>query len=296
MKDYQSVLILYNPNAMRGKIDEKLPYIKKRLLVRYPSVDAMVSPNEDGLEELALKHASKYDIIVACGGDGTIHQVINGVMKSESRPLIGILPYGTCNDLSHSLDIDHDLDKAIDCILRLNTTEYDLMYDGKDYITYSLATGYLTRSAYTTGKNIKKRLGRFAYFVSALRSLFRLKSFPMTIKVDGEVIDDKFAYFMLMNGVSAGGFRINKGENLDNKKVKMVAIKKTNSFATFFRFMRLFFFGIKSLKKDKCVYIRDTSKIELKNHSNIPFTLDGEKAEFLKKNIEVKKSITLIKR
>ena len=297
VKEYSTVLILYNPNAMRGRIDEFLPTIKKRLLTRYSEVDLIASPNEEGVENLANKNAGKYDIIIACGGDGTVHQTINGVMKSGFKPLVGILPYGTCNDVAFTLGIPNDLNKAVDCILRLNTTKYDLMYDGTDYITYALATGYLTDASYSAGKNIKKKLGRFAYVLAGIKSLFKLPALPMTVEFDNQRIHSKFTYFMLMNGYRVGGFKINMNEKLNNGTVKLVMIKKGNGFATLFRFIKLFLRGVNAFRPDnKYVIIKDIDKVKIENHSNTPFTLDGEKISFLKKLIKINSSIELIKK
>ena len=296
MKNYSSVLIIYNPNAMKGKIDEFIPKIKERLLLRYSQVDTVFSPEIDGAETLALKLAPKYDIVVSCGGDGTLHQVVNGVMKSNSNPLIGILPFGTCNDVARTLKIPFDVDRAIDCILRLNTQNYDLMYDGQDYITYSIATGYLIKSTYSATNESKKKLGRFAYFLAALKCVFKLDSLPITINCDGERFHNKFAYLMAINGESAGGFKLNKNENLNNGKVKLVMIKRGNSIANFVTFLKLFFFGIKAIRKNKSVIIREVENFQIENHANAPFILDGERVKFLKKDICVKSHLTFIKK
>ena len=296
MKEYSTVLILFNPNAMRGRIDEFLPVIKKRLMTRFSKVDFIASPNELGVEDLAKKNAEYYDIIIACGGDGTVHQTINGVMKSGFKPLVGILPYGTCNDVAFTLGIPNDMNKALDCILRLNTTKYDLMYDGTDYIVYALATGYITDASYSAGKKIKKKLGRFAYVLAGIKSFFKIPALPMTVEFEDKRIHSKFAYFMLMNGFRVGGFKINKNELLDNAKVKLVMIQRTNAIATFFRFIKLFLRGVKAFKDNKYVIIKDIDNVKIENHSNTPFTLDGEKINFLKKSIKVNSSIELIKK
>ena len=295
MKECSTVLILYNPNAMRGRIDEFLPVIKKRLLTRFSKVDLIASPNELGVEDIAKKNAEFYDIIIACGGDGTVHQTINGVMKSGFKPLVGILPYGTCNDVAFTLGIPNDLNKAIDCILRLNTTRYDLMYDGTDYITYALATGYITDASYSAGKNIKKKLGRFAYVLAGIKSFFKIPALPMTIEYENEKIHCKVAYFMLMNGYRVGGFKINMNEKLDNGTVKLVMIRRSNGIMTLFRFIKLFLRGVKAFKDNKYVIIKDVDKVKIENHSNTLFTLDGEKVGFLKKTIRVNSYIELIK-
>ena len=64
MKEVKSVLIIYNPNAKKGKIGEFLPHIKQRLLLRYEKVDAMATPKE-GAEDIAFTFAAKYDILIS---------------------------------------------------------------------------------------------------------------------------------------------------------------------------------------------------------------------------------------
>ena len=287
MKEIKSVLIIYNPNAKKGKIVDYLPEIKQRLLLRYAQVDSMATPVE-GAENLAFTYAGKYDILVSCGGDGTLHEVINGVMKSGFQPIVAILPMGTCNDVARTFNIPFDINKAVDCILRLNTTSYDVMYDGKDYVTYTLATGYLTQASYVASSKVKKKLGRLAYVFSGIKCALHLDSLPMTLICDGERIHGKFIYLMAMNGESVGGFRLNKGEIVNNKKVKVVMVKRGKGIGCLFTFVKLFLFGIKAVMKSKRAVVREVEHFEIENHGNAPFSLDGEKARFLKKRIEVK--------
>ncbi|MBO5954382.1 MAG: YegS/Rv2252/BmrU family lipid kinase [Clostridia bacterium] len=295
MKEVKSVLIIYNPNAMKGKISEHLPHIKQRLSLRYEKIDAMATPVE-GAEDIAYSFAPKYDIIVSCGGDGTLHEIINGVMKSGSQPTIAILPFGTCNDVARTFKIPFNLDEAIDCILRLNTTSYDVMFDGKDYITYALATGYLTKASYAASSKIKKKIGRLAYVFSGIRCMFQFDALPITITCDNERIHGKFVYLMAMNGESTGGFKLNKGEIINNGKVKLVMIKRGKGISSLFTFVKLFLFGIKSIMKSKNAIVREVTHFEIENHANTPFTLDGEKAKFLKKKIQVKQVLSIVKK
>ena len=293
MKNYSSVLIIYNPNAMRGKIEEFLPRVKQRLSVRYSKVDIVTSPNENGSEELARKNSGKYDIILSCGGDGTLHDVVNGVLKSGFNPIIGILPFGTCNDVAHSLNVPSDLDLATDCVLRLNTTPYDVMSVGDTYITYSMATGYLTNASYETKQTLKRRFKRMAYVFQGTKGFFKFNSLPLTVTADGERIHDNFSFLMLMNSRRVGGFKLNMDENLNNNKAKLVLIKG-NGFGSFRAFAKLFTHGVNAVKKNKRVIVRDVNSVQIENHSNSPFVLDGEKYKFLKKTINVDKKITMI--
>ncbi len=294
MQNYSSVLILYSPTALKGKIGDFLPHIKERLHARYSVVDYLTGRSSEDMAVLAEKNASKYDIIVACGGDGTIHQIVNGVMRSEAKPLVGVLPFGTCNDVGHSLKIPTDVNKAIDCLLRLNTQEYDLMFDGTNYGVYAMAAGYLTDCSYSASSKVKKRVGRLAYVGYGIKSIFKFKEFPLTVVADKERIHGKFFYMMLMNGEYTGGFKLNAGECLNNGKIKLVMIKKKNPIASLFTFIKLFMFGIKSIRKSKCAVVKDVSSLEIQNHSNVAFTFDGEKLQFLKKKVTVASGLKFI--
>ena len=289
----KSVLIIYYAGAKKGKFEEIIPHIKQRLSLRYEIVDSMAAKGERDSEVFAYENADKYDIIISCGGDGTLHQVVNGVAKSGAEPIVGILPYGTCNDVAHTLAIPKELDKAVDCILRLNTTEYDLLYDGKDYITYSLASGYVTPVSFSASGKIKKRLGRFAYFLLSLKYLFTSKSVPFTIKYDGNLFDGKSPFVLLANGRYVGGFHYNKNEDLSNGKAKLVVLKG-NAFVNFFLLAKLFLFGVDKLKNSKHAIVKDVVEIEIRNHSNAVFAMDGEKCNFLKKQVAVAGKIRFI--
>ncbi len=280
---------------MKGEIENHIPYIKQRLLLRYKTVDSMSSQEANGAEILATKFAGKYDIIVSCGGDGTLNQVMNGVIKSGEKSIVGIIPTGTCNDVARTLEVSQNIDKAIDSLLRLNTTKYDLMFDGDKYMSYSLAAGYMTQCSYAAPTKLKRVFGRVAYVFTAIKDLFKVDKLPITVTADGERFNDKFLYFMLANGVSIGGFKMNKGDRLDDGKVKMVLVRRSKGIGCLFALIKLFLKGVGSMKNNKYVIVREVKNIHIENHSNASFTMDGEKIDFLKKNVTVSTSLEVIK-
>ena len=294
MKNYSSVLVIYNPNAMKGKVEENLPYIRQRLSLRYSIVNTVAGKSQSHTQELASKYAEKYDIVLALGGDGTLHNVINGVAKAKADCLVGVLPFGTCNDVARTLNIPRDLNKALDTVLRLNTTKYDIMFDGEQYIAYSLAAGYLTSVSFKAKQKVKKRIGRMAYFWSAVGGLFSFKGLPFTFQIDGERVNGKFVYVMLINARSAGGFDINANENVANGKIKFVAIKKTAGLGSFCTFVRMFTRGVSAIRKSKNAIVCDAKSISIENPSNEPFCVDGEKVKFLTKQIKIATTIQMI--
>lgn len=294
MKQYSSVLVIYNPDALKGKIEQNLPHIKQRLSLRYTTVEMIASKSPAHTQDVACKNAGKYDIILAAGGDGTLHNVINGVARAEQKCIVGVLPFGTCNDVARTLNIPRDLDKSINAVLRLNTTKYDIMFDGEQYIAYSLASGYLTSVSFKANQKTKSKIGRMAYVWAGLGGLFKLKALPFTFDVDGTRMNDKFVYVMLINGRSAGGFEINKNEDIANGKIKFVAIKKTKGLGAFCTFVRMFTHGVDAIRKNKSAVVIDAKKVSIENPSNEPFCLDGEKVKFLTKQVQVATTVEII--
>ena len=104
MKQFNSVLLIYNPNAMKGKIDEFVPHIKQRLLLRFPIVEVMSSPEVYGAESIAFKNAPKFDIVLACGGDGTLDQFVNRIYGEELKCTVYFYPCGSGNDFARDFN------------------------------------------------------------------------------------------------------------------------------------------------------------------------------------------------
>ena len=98
-----SVLMLYNPTARKGKIANFLPYIETRLKTKYKIVDFIASKSAEDLKFQAKTNAGLYDLIIVAGGDGSIHLAINGIKESGYNPKLAFLPYGTVNDVCRTL-------------------------------------------------------------------------------------------------------------------------------------------------------------------------------------------------
>ena len=138
--------------------------------------------------DLARKNAEKYNVVVVAGGDGSIHNVINGVKQSKGRPTLGFLPYGTVNDVCRTLNVPKDLDKAIDVILRGDTIKYDIMQEGNNYMIYTFAGGMFVSTSFKTSTGMKRVLGKVAYFITGAKQLFSMRTLPLTVTIDGERI------------------------------------------------------------------------------------------------------------
>lgn len=290
-----SVLMLYNPTARKGKIANFLPYIETRLKTKYKIVDFIASKSAEDLKLQAKNNAGLYDLIIVAGGDGSIHLAINGIKESGYNPMLAFLPYGTVNDVCHTLRIPRNMRKAIDIILRGETIHYDTMKDKDKYYIYTLAGGMFVSTSFKTNRRMKNIFGKLAYYFTGIKEIFKMRSLPLTIVADGERFHGKYILFMLLNSSSAAGYKINKDKDIDDQLIDLILIeKKKNYFHSLLVLAKMFLFGIRSIRKSKLVTIRKCKKIHIENHSYEPFTKDGEQEDFLKKDIEISAPLRII--
>ena len=157
-------------------------------------------------EELAFEAAEQgKDIIVCCGGDGTLNEVISGVMRSGKPIEIGYIPSGSTNDFAQSAGIPFGIDEAVDLILRDNCTTMDTgLFNGRTFI-YVASFGAFTAVSYKTPKSLKKTFGHLAYLFEGVKDLGSIKKYHLKLTTGDTVIDDEFCFGAIGNSRSIGG-------------------------------------------------------------------------------------------
>ncbi|MDP2181477.1 MAG: diacylglycerol kinase family lipid kinase [Actinomycetota bacterium] len=180
-------LVIANPAAKHGESAKLLPVVEK-LLNDLPHDTVVTESN--GHATMLAQDTSAYDLVVAVGGDGTVHEVLNGLMRisPQLRPALGLLPTGSGNDTRRTLGISTDLTQAA---LELATGErrrFDVGMCNGIYFSNSFAAGL---DAKVTAKAVEykvttKRSGLWLYLTALLHVLFNeLDSFEMLVAFDG---------------------------------------------------------------------------------------------------------------
>ncbi len=194
-------LLLVNPKARRG--GEAIDAVVGRL--HRGGLDVTIEPF-DALPEIArdiVRLRESADLIILCGGDGTI---ASGALAVEECGLpLGIIPMGTANDLARTLGIPMDLTQAADVILAGNTRKIDLgTVNG--YAFFNVASiGLSADLAQGLDPMLKKRFGRFGYALAAARVLMKARPFTAVIREKGEVTRVKTFQIAVGNGRHYGG-------------------------------------------------------------------------------------------
>ncbi|PKQ15961.1 MAG: diacylglycerol kinase [Actinobacteria bacterium HGW-Actinobacteria-7] len=201
-------LVIANPEARHGETAKLIPVIGQ-LLTNLPH-DLIVTNGRGHATELAAA-AADYDIVIAVGGDGTVHEVLNGLMSIEApnRPALGLLPTGSGNDTRRTLGIPEDLAQAALTLATGQLKRFDVGVCNGVYFNNSFAAGL---DAKVTAKAVeykvtKKRDGLWLYLTALLHVLFHeLDSFTLRISIDEQpAVSHDTLIVAVTNGPTYGG-------------------------------------------------------------------------------------------
>lgn len=201
----ERLLLVVNPVAGKGRGKSILFELVSRF-TEYGYTVTVIPTCPDGKTEIAVREVAKdYDIIVAVGGDGTLNNVINGIIKSGSGTPLGYIPLGSTNDYASSLGLNRNIKDACDAIANGTPKEIDVGAYGDDYFVYIACTGLFAETSYMTSQQLKNALGHNAYVIKGLMSLKDTRKLYYVIHADDERIEGDFLFVSFSNTLSAGG-------------------------------------------------------------------------------------------
>ena len=293
----KNCLLVYNPvSGGSKKFMKKLVYIEKELSKVYDSVDVVPTTYPKEGIKIASRACGKYDTIIAAGGDGTLSDVLNGIGENKNAPTLGYIPSGSCGDFANNHNIPHNIKKAVNVILKGNKKKIDLCKINDSYFSYVAGIGVYTAGIYNADQKLKRKIGKAAYYLVAVKETFNIQTLDVTITIGKKVYHEKEALLVLvLNTKSVGGFNyFNYKSSMDDGKVEVLVVKK-EELKTPFNVWRLFVSGIDAFKDHHSVRYYKGSNIKIKVKEDVLWNVDGDKSNY--KNIEVeclKKKINML--
>jgi len=269
------MLFVYNPNAGKGLLRVKLADVLD-IFVR-AGYEITVYPTQcyrDGYKKIR-KMEDEYDLVVCSGGDGTLDEVVTGMMKREQKIPIGYIPTGTTNDFASSLHISRDILQAADTAVNGKPFACDIGTFNNDIFVYVAAFGLFTDVSYQTDQNLKNMLGHAAYVLEGVKRLTNIPSYQIKITHDDEVIEGEFMIGMVTNSKSVAGFRSIMGKQVlfDDGEFEVMLIKKPKNPLELQAIITALL--IESFDTEY-MYTFKAKKIKFEAEEEIPWTLDGE--------------------
>ncbi len=273
-------IFIYNAESGSGKICKYKDYILQRLSTKFGNVECLQTTHAGHAFEFARENAEKYDYFFVSGGDGTLNEIVNGIAPATKKPILGYIPTGTVNDVAHSLKISRNVKKAVDNILYGTPFAHDIFKINDKYGIYVCCAGLFTQCSYATARKNKKALGKLAYFIKGAKEIFITKPVQVTLKTQNETISHPCSMVLILNSKSAAGFAINKKAELDDGVVEVVLVHSHTKRIKLFdiiRTMRIFLFGLDSVKKNKHLTYRKLANFSLKTSDGTDINMDGER-------------------
>ncbi|MFP7255023.1 diacylglycerol kinase [Virgibacillus sp. 7505] len=267
--------IIYNPTSGKEAFRRELPDVLEIFEKAGYETSAHATTCEgDATAAARLAVERGYDLVVACGGDGTVNEVVSGLAEQPNRPKLGIIPVGTTNDLARALYIPRNIKRAAEIIVEGKTRKLDIGKVNDHYFMNIAGGGKLTELTYDVPSKTKTMLGQMAYYLKGIEMLPSLRPIKVEIEYDGKWFEDEIMLFLVSNTNSVGGFeKLAPDALLDDGLFDLVILRKTN-IAEFIRIASLAIRGA-HLDHDLIFYTR-ANRIKVKPADKMQLNIDGE--------------------
>ena len=274
----KKLLLIVNPCSGRAKMRTELLNVVEILsnagysVTVYPTKD-----RADATIKVATLSQDEYEMIVVCGGDGTLNEVITGLMQTKIRCKLGYIPSGTLNEWSSGLGISRNIANAAKDAVFGRSTRLDIGKFNDKYFCYTASFGAFTAASYSASQDIKNVLGQAAYLFEGIKSLGSIKPIHLKIKADDREIEGDFLFGAISNSMSLGGVvKFDEAEvKLNDGLFEVLLIRNPDNILKY----QTLIDGIikKDLHREGMEFFH-TNKITISGGEDISWTLDGEYA------------------
>ena len=280
----RKLLFVYNPKAGKALIKNKLADILD--IFAWAGYETTVIPtqkNGDAREAVEAR-GDCYELVVCSGGDGTLDEVVTGMMQSGVRTPIGYIPAGSTNDFGGSLALPKKMVRAAETVVRGKNFPCDVGAFNDDFFVYIAAFGLFTDVSYETGQDMKNILGYMAYLLEGMKRLSSIHHFTIKVSWEGNEITEDFIFGMITNSISVGGFKNITGKHvkLDDGVFEVTLIKSPRNPVELNNIMLSLL--NRNIDTD-AMYCFRTSELSLESEEPVAWTLDGENGGSHKKAV-----------
>jgi diacylglycerol kinase (ATP) len=269
MKDLRNALLIHNPNAGGGGAARRAHLDEARRLLGARGIQADLAETTGPGEATEIARRAGPDgrqLVIACGGDGTVNEVVNGLAAGQNghRVPMALLPAGTANVLAKELELSWDIPKAAEQLSRGDVREIALglatpieQPDKSRYFLSVAGAGPDGRITYAVDLELKARLGILAYWWQGAREVFNYKFQRFRVTSEGQshevslVIAGRTKHY-------GGPFKITTGADLYEDQFEFVGLT-TQSGLRYLSYLPTLWFG--DLRKEEGVYFWKSDRL-----------------------------------
>ncbi len=211
----KKMLFVYNPRSGKGQIRSNLSAVIETFTAGGYEVTVHPTCGEKDARMTVKGRAKDYELIACCGGDGTLDEVVAGLMDSGEKRPVGYIPAGSTNDFGNSLGIPKQIEHAAKLVVEGEIFPCDIGRFNEEYFVYVAAFGAFTDVSYQTNQDMKNMLGHAAYLLEAMKRMGTWKSSWMYVESEEFCDEGEFVFGMITNSNSVGGIKGLPGHNVE---------------------------------------------------------------------------------
>ncbi len=223
--------------------------------------------------------AKEHDLVVCCGGDGTLNEVINGLLTCEKKIPLGYIPAGSTNDFANTLRLKTQPAAALRAVLQGQEKTVDVgLFNASRHFAYIASFGAFTAASYKAPQTTKNALGHLAYILEGSKELFSLQAHPLTVKTETAEYHGEYVFGAVCNSTSVAGLVKLHADMVDmtDGLFEVILVRRPKNAADLGKIITSINTGV--FDADLFDFFK-TDKVTFHMSTPLPWSLDGEFAE-----------------
>lgn len=284
------VKLIYNPITGGGIFPKYLDFMIDKFQSQGIQVDLFRINNDENLYiMLSNLNVDEYSKILIAGGDGTVHTVVNGLIRNNIDLPIGIFPIGMANNYACYFNLPNDIEEICDIVINNNYTLSDVGIINDKFFINVASFGFLTDISEKTDRSIKNNLAAFAYYLKGIKEFPKFN--PISVSIDSKefTYNGDIFFMLIMNGKSAGGFKkITPAASIEDGLLDVIIFKKCPTIEMMTLFLKVINGQTNGQTIDDSNVIHfKTDNLTIDCNECVETDIDGEKGPEFPLNISV---------
>lgn len=204
----KKVLVLINPNSGKKNSKESVLDALNVFSANNYQMEIYLSQKPMDVTRYIEENGERFDVVAVFGGDGTLNEATNGLMKLKCKPVISYFPTGTMNDFGTNFGLTNDMKQCANIACAGHIESFDVGKMNSRYFNYVAGFGAFCNVSYETKQELKKQIGNLAYIIKAIHEIPNLHPYHVKMNLDGKVFEKDLMFGLIINGNRVAGFEM----------------------------------------------------------------------------------------
>lgn len=274
----KKVLVLINPNSGKKNSKESVLDALNVFSANNYQMEIYLSQKPMDVTRYIEENGERFDVVAVFGGDGTLNEATNGLMKLKHKPVISYFPTGTMNDFGTNFGLTNDMKQCANIACAGHIESFDVGKMNSRYFNYVAGFGAFCNVSYETKQELKKQIGNLAYIIKAIHEIPNLHPYHVKMNLDGKILEKDLMFGLIINGNRVAGFEM--VEQADNTfkdgLFDIILVEHTPNL------LELYNYPLGVLHPElnmKYVERYQAKSIIIESQEKLAWTLDGEEGE-----------------